>query len=200
MQPQGPCSEPLTEALVADFTGSGVTVVDRLHLKALMAEHKLNVGGMIDGKTAAKIGRLIGTGSLVFVRVYECKTYHAQESSISPNGQRAMVPTTRGLLRGSVQIIIMTTGVTIVAPALDAKVALQSGDGNSDPSSAARRRRWPSGATTGKSIRSRPTRTRRAGFSIRWSTRSTKCCSRGRSGRRSRFTTTRNARSTSRTS
>jgi hypothetical protein len=131
MQPQGPCSEPLTDALVADFTGSGVTVVDRLHLKALMAEHKLNVGGTIDEKTAAKIGRLVGTGSLVFVKVYECKTYHTRESSISLNGQRATVPTTRGLLRGSVQIINMTTGVTMVAPALDARVALQNGDGDS---------------------------------------------------------------------
>ena len=34
MQPQGPCSEPLTDALVTDFTGSGVTVVDGLHLKS----------------------------------------------------------------------------------------------------------------------------------------------------------------------
>src|SRR5205085_6165578 len=54
-EPLGKCADALSDALVADFAASGVTVVDRAHMKAIAEEYKLNVSGRIDEKTAAKI-------------------------------------------------------------------------------------------------------------------------------------------------
>jgi len=134
-QPSGPCSEEFADALVADFASSGKVVIDRLHLKNLMAEHKVNVSGAVEGKTAAKIGKLIGTGSLVFVKVHECKAYHVREPNhnidIKGNISKEEVPTTRGSLKASVQIIDLTTGVMVAARMIDAKVSVQMRQGAS---------------------------------------------------------------------
>ena len=134
-QPQGPCSEQFSDALVADFSTSGAIVIDRLHLKNIIAEHKLNSSGLIDSKTAAKIGRLIGTGSLVFVKIHECKIYHTMEvrSDVDLKGDihKNPVPTTRGTMRASVQLVNMTNGVTIAAHVVDAKAKVHSGDKSS---------------------------------------------------------------------
>jgi hypothetical protein len=131
-EPQGKCSDALSDALVADFASSGASVIDRQHLKTIIAEHKLNVSGLIDAKSAAKIGRLVGTGSLVFVKVHECQTSHSHEAeqTLDMHGgtHRTTVPTTRGSLKTSVQIINLTTGVTIAARVVNAKAALQSGN------------------------------------------------------------------------
>src|SRR5260221_4902157 len=78
-EPSGKCSDLLTDSLLADFAQSGAVVIDRINFKRIMDEHKLNLGGAIDEKTAAKIGRLIGAGSLVFVKVHDCSTYKAKE-------------------------------------------------------------------------------------------------------------------------
>ncbi|MCU1244787.1 MAG: hypothetical protein JWN02_697 [Acidobacteria bacterium] len=132
-EPQGKCADALSDALVADFASSGTVVIDRQHLKTIIAEHKLNLSGLIDQKSAAKIGRLIGTGSLVFVKVYECQTSHAQEAEqtldLSLSAHRELIPTTRGSLKASVQIINLTTGVTVAARVVNAKASLQSSSG-----------------------------------------------------------------------
>jgi tetratricopeptide (TPR) repeat protein len=129
-EPSGKCADALSDALVADFASSGTVVIDRQHLKTIIAEHKLNVSGLVDQKSAAKIGRLIGTGSLVFVKVYECQTSHAQEAEqtldLSLSAHRQLIPTTRGSLKASVQIINLTTGVTVAARVVNAKASLQS--------------------------------------------------------------------------
>jgi len=131
-QPQGPCSEPLSDALVADFASSGAIVIDRLHLKTMMTEHKLNLSGAVDSKTAAKLGKLIGAGSLVFLKVHDCKTEHTKEptNSVDVKGtvNRDLVPTTRTSLKASLQIVNLSTGVTLAARLIDAKAAVHSGD------------------------------------------------------------------------
>jgi hypothetical protein len=131
--PQGPCGEAFSDALVADFATSGALVIDRLHLKNIAAEHKVNVSsGLVDPKTAAKIGRLIGAGSLVFVKVHECKTHHTKEANrsldVKGNISKEQVPTTRGLLKASVQVVNMTTGMTVGAALVDAKAAVHALD------------------------------------------------------------------------
>lgn len=131
-QPAGPCSEAFSDALVADFATSGAIVIDRLHLKNIVEEHKLNASGLVNAKTAAKLGRLIGAGSLVFIKVHECKTSHTREPKRSldakGNISKDLMPTTRATLKASVQIIDMTTGVTIAAKLIDAKAAVQLED------------------------------------------------------------------------
>jgi len=128
-EPTGKCSELLTDSLVADFAMNGAIVIDRINFKRIMAEHKLNLTGAVDQKTAAKIGRLLGTGSLIFVKVHDCSTYKTREIHNSVDGlgvSRTPVPTTRGTMKASIQVVNLTTGVTSAARIIDVKASLSA--------------------------------------------------------------------------
>ncbi|MCX7590987.1 MAG: CsgG/HfaB family protein [Kiritimatiellae bacterium] len=56
-------AEELSVALAS--TGKGFEVVDRTHLKAILAEHKLASTGVIDPATARKLGQITGVEALV---------------------------------------------------------------------------------------------------------------------------------------
>jgi len=45
--------------------GKGFEVVDRTHLKSIIAEHKLSSTGIIDPRTARKLGKIAGVGALI---------------------------------------------------------------------------------------------------------------------------------------
>lgn len=45
--------------------GKGFEVVDRTHLKSILAEHKLSATGMIDPQTAKKLGQIAGVGAII---------------------------------------------------------------------------------------------------------------------------------------
>jgi TolB-like protein len=45
--------------------GKGFEVVDRTHLKSIIAEHKLSATGLIDPKTARKLGKIAGVEALI---------------------------------------------------------------------------------------------------------------------------------------
>ena len=45
--------------------GKGFEVIDRTHLKSIVAEHKLSLTGLIDPKTARKLGQIAGVDTLI---------------------------------------------------------------------------------------------------------------------------------------
>ncbi len=45
--------------------GKGFIVIDRTHLKSILAEHKLSAKGLIDPATARKLGKIAGVDALV---------------------------------------------------------------------------------------------------------------------------------------
>jgi len=45
--------------------GKGFEVVDRTHLKSILAEHKLSATGIIDPQTARKLGQVVGVDALI---------------------------------------------------------------------------------------------------------------------------------------
>jgi len=45
--------------------GKGFEVVDRTHLKSILAEHKLSATGIIDPQTARKLGQIVGVDALI---------------------------------------------------------------------------------------------------------------------------------------
>ncbi len=57
----------LAEELSVSLSGAskGFDVVDRTHLKSLLAEHKLSSTGLIDPKTARELGKIVGVDALV---------------------------------------------------------------------------------------------------------------------------------------
>lgn len=46
-------------------TGKGFTVVDRIHLKSLLKEHKLSSTGLIDQNTIRQLGKIAGVDALI---------------------------------------------------------------------------------------------------------------------------------------
>ena len=56
-------SEELSVAISA--SGKGFEVVDRLHLKALIKEHRLSFTGLIDKKSTQKLGQIAGVDALI---------------------------------------------------------------------------------------------------------------------------------------
>ncbi len=56
-------AEQMSVALASEATS--FEVIDRTHLKALMAEHKLSATGLIDPQTARKLGQIAGVQVLV---------------------------------------------------------------------------------------------------------------------------------------
>ena len=57
----------LAEELSGDLasSGRGFEVVDRAHLKTILAEHKLSVSGLLDPNTVKKLGQIAGVGGIV---------------------------------------------------------------------------------------------------------------------------------------
>lgn len=57
----------LAEEFSVAFAGAGrgFEVVDRTHLKTLLAEHKLSASGIIDPQTARKLGQVAGVDALI---------------------------------------------------------------------------------------------------------------------------------------
>lgn len=62
-------AEELSIALVN--APGGFKVIDRGHLKALLAEHKFQTSGVVDEKTAAELGRIAGVNILITGTVTE---------------------------------------------------------------------------------------------------------------------------------
>lgn len=57
----------LAEELSGELSTSGqkIEVVDRTHLKTILAEHKLSVSGLIDPNTVKKLGQISGVGGII---------------------------------------------------------------------------------------------------------------------------------------
>lgn len=69
-------AEEFSAALVD--TGKGFEVVDRIHLKSILKEHKLSATGLIDPTTARKLGKIAGVDAIV-------------TGTITPFGERVRV-------------------------------------------------------------------------------------------------------------
>jgi TolB-like protein len=56
-------AEEFSVALVG--AGKGFEIIDRVHLKSILAEHKLALTGVIDPKTARELGKIAGVDAIV---------------------------------------------------------------------------------------------------------------------------------------
>ncbi len=72
-QAVGKCADEITQALVDDFLRSGLEVVDRGHLDAILAEHDLAARGLSDPSTMLAIGEIVGPSALISVSATRCE-------------------------------------------------------------------------------------------------------------------------------
>lgn len=111
-------AEELSIALVN--APGGFKVIDRGHLKALLAEHKFQTSGVVDEKTAAELGRIAGVTILITGTVTEIegslrlavKALNTKSAAIQAAVSMSLVKSaaTSALLRRDVSNVGSTTG------------------------------------------------------------------------------------------
>jgi len=114
-------------AIEEDFVNSGVTVVDRSHLDSVMREFKIDSGGLIDEKTAAKVGQMLGAQALIFLQLHQCMS----NQLYSGQGQY-ITYTTRSMVKGSLRVIDLASGRVVAAQHIEGTRDAQSTEGYPD--------------------------------------------------------------------
>ena len=113
--PEGDCAKELVDSLLSEFVNNGVGVVDRANIETLLAEHEfILTSGAVDREDALEIGKMSGADALVIVKTRRCV---AEEVPMQQDVRRARdgsttttyTAETRGSLRGTVQVIDLTT-------------------------------------------------------------------------------------------
>lgn len=64
-----PVEADLVQALIADLSGA-IEVLDRANVERILGEQKFSNSGLVDEKTAVELGRLLGSPTLVIVKVH----------------------------------------------------------------------------------------------------------------------------------
>jgi len=156
----GQCAEEVTQALVDDFLGAGLEVVDREHLGAILVEHDLAAQGLTDPETILAVGNVIGPSALVSVRGVRCASERDMSTGVTTKrvavgtttdedgnkttkyeNREVFVRTARTSadLRVSVRVVDLTTGRVFVgrsfasSPALTRSLELQGMFDESEP-------------------------------------------------------------------
>lgn len=133
-KPEGQCSEDLSTRVEEDFVGAGVTVIDRQRLEDVLSEHKLQVSALIDQKTAAKVGALLGAQALLFLKVIDCHGGKDQQNLGSDKkGHVSYTYIVQETVSGSVRVVSLTTGQVLAAQRFEGSGQAQGSDGFPDP-------------------------------------------------------------------
>jgi hypothetical protein len=133
-RPEGECSEGVASRVAEDFVQAGLTVIDRQQLAAAIAEHKLQVDPMIDQKTAAKVGALVGAQALIFVKVMDCRTTKSKQTMFSGTESGTVYKhTVNGMINGSLRVVNLTSGQVVAEQRFEGTGELESDEGFPDP-------------------------------------------------------------------
>jgi len=93
----------------------------------VLAEHKLQVSGFVDEKTAAKVGQLTGAQALIFPKVSECGAGRGEKQEpILVNNRPVVDYFTQGQVSGSMRIIDLTSGRVLAAQDVEGRATLTS--------------------------------------------------------------------------
>jgi tetratricopeptide (TPR) repeat protein len=126
----GPCSDQVIDMLTEDFVQSGVEVMDRQHLDAVLAEHDFNMSAYVDRNGAAELGKILGPAALVFVRGQRCthekKSLYQDRQNYSREVVRVFISRTQFFFRGSVQTVDLATGRIFAATTVESSPSLQN--------------------------------------------------------------------------
>lgn len=125
----GQCSNQLLDPVVALFVDAGVEVVDRRRLDSILAGRRLDTNGSVDAESAVEPGRKLGSGVLLSFRVTRCETEkkpgHRDQDEGEKGVRRFFVATTKAELKGSLQVVDLTTGRVLKAEPFESHPARQ---------------------------------------------------------------------------
>jgi curli biogenesis system outer membrane secretion channel CsgG len=125
----GPCSDEILDLLSASLVSSGIEVLDRQNLQAVLAEQHLSLSGYVDQQSAVQMGKLLGPTALIFVKVSRCNV-ERKKNYFDTNTKQGVVRTYRSIteahIRGTLQTIDLTTGKIFSASSIDKDGGLQN--------------------------------------------------------------------------
>jgi hypothetical protein len=109
-----PCAEQFVDAIDNDFTGSGMTVVERQNVESLLNEQRFNLTEFVDPDQKAQLGKMLGPAALVFVKVLRCapkeeKVYN-DYVDYKKVAHRRYISRTSMDFKASVHTVDLTTG------------------------------------------------------------------------------------------
>ncbi len=127
--PQGRCASQLLDPITSMMVDSGIEVVDRRNLDAILAGQRFDPDGYVDAQQAAELKRTLGSGVLVFLRVTRCETEEKSGRREVEDDEkrihRYFSSTTRVELRGSIQVVDVGTGRVLKALPLESSPSRQ---------------------------------------------------------------------------
>lgn len=102
------------------FESGKFEVVDRANLDRIMREHSLNLGGAVDEKTAAQLGKLVGAAVLVFGNIstfkYELKPTKGEPWTDKQGGtHQSHYKKGIAKMTATIQVVGLTTGTVLAA-------------------------------------------------------------------------------------
>lgn len=109
-------SEDLVFACIADLSAhGGIEILDRGNINQVLGEQKLSNSGLFDEATAVTMGRLLGSGVLLFVKVQRLDLRHLPLRTVKPDGPNGAPVTTyiaktQADFNASVQAVDLASG------------------------------------------------------------------------------------------
>lgn len=125
-QPSGECALELVDTVIKpEFSKNQVEVIDRQNLDQILSEHNFNQSVYADAQSVAKLGKILGPSALIVVKVYDCRT---ERQALVDNSQKDFnglvhtlyISKTRASLKGSIEIVDLTTGQSLGARQFEA--------------------------------------------------------------------------------
>jgi hypothetical protein len=120
----GECADQMVDLLTESLVRSGIDVIDRQHLQAILDEHKFQVSMYLDSTTALQLGRILGPTAFIFVKAQRCTSeqQRLREAQRAEDGSSRYlyISRTRAFVRGSIQTVDLTTGRIFSAQTLEA--------------------------------------------------------------------------------
>ncbi len=135
---RGRCSGEILDRLAETLVSNGVEVMDQQRLQMALSLQHLSLGGYMDRQSALRMGKLIGPGALVFVRISRCDIEQKRDYSDAKNFKGEVVRTNFAIvdmhIRGSLQTIDLATGRIFSASPIveDTELTNQSTKGRPD--------------------------------------------------------------------
>lgn len=136
---KGNGGQEIADLLTSNLFESGkFEVVDRANLDRIVKEHKINLSGAIDEKTAAQMGKLVGAAVLVFGNVSLYKTEQKNtvgQPWVDKQGYRHQShdKTVTAKLNMSLQVVGLTTGMVLAAKTISQQAASSTSADNGWP-------------------------------------------------------------------
>lgn len=117
---QGECGEELTDRLTELVSRSGkFEVLDRFNLDRMLAEQDFNFSGRVDGRSAVRLGKILGPAALIFGRVTRCRSETNNLYRKGYKGSIIYIARTRANVTASVQLVELATSRVLSAQTFD---------------------------------------------------------------------------------